>query len=265
MLTARHAAIRLLKLMMVASLVLPAVLFAFAAFVSFHNFEQVSDERIGRSLDILHEHALKVLQTVERSFAEIAEIDRNMSDDDIHINEGVLHARLKRIVEALPQLQGIAIMDRAGHPMVTSSVYPVPKDLDFSDRDYFKVPAEGFAGTFVSDMHEPRMGGLGPYFFALSQRRPSDDGRFNGIVAVALLPGYSNRFMPAWEPATAAILRWRALTAAFWRATQCPMTAALSLTRAVCFTPASRAGSIATSIPSKPRSTGSIGASAIAS
>jgi hypothetical protein len=34
MLTARHAAIRLLKLMMVASIVLPAVLFAFAAWVA---------------------------------------------------------------------------------------------------------------------------------------------------------------------------------------------------------------------------------------
>ncbi|HEY5128487.1 MAG TPA: hypothetical protein VIJ35_14555 [Bradyrhizobium sp.] len=61
MLTARHAAIRLLKLMMVASLVLAAVLFAFAAWVSYGNFEHVSDERIDRSLDILHEHALKVL------------------------------------------------------------------------------------------------------------------------------------------------------------------------------------------------------------
>ena len=61
MLTARHAAIRLLKLMMVASLVLAAVLFAFAAWVSYRNFEHVSDERIDRSLDILHEHALKVL------------------------------------------------------------------------------------------------------------------------------------------------------------------------------------------------------------
>ena len=71
MLTARHAAIRLLKLMMVASLVLPAVLFAFAATVSYRNFERVADERIDRSLDILHEHALKVLQTVERTFAEI--------------------------------------------------------------------------------------------------------------------------------------------------------------------------------------------------
>src|SRR5471032_2439187 len=139
MLTARHAAIRMLKLMMVASLVLPAVLFAFAALVSFHNFQQVTDERIDRSLDILHEHALKVLQTVERTFAEIDEIVRVMSDDDIRHNEGPLHARLKRIDDALPQVQGIAIMDRNGHPLVASNTMPVPKERDFSDRDYFKT------------------------------------------------------------------------------------------------------------------------------
>ena len=194
MLTARHAAIRLLKLMMVASLVLPAVLFAFAASVSFHNFQHVTDERIDRSLDILHEHALKVLQTVERTFAEIGEVVRGMSDIDIRLNEGALHARLKRIVDALPQLQGIAIMDRTGHPLVSSSISPLPKGLDFSDRDYFAVPAGGFAGTFISDMHEPRMGSLGPYFFALSQPRPSNDGQFNGIVTVALLPSYFESF-----------------------------------------------------------------------
>jgi two-component system, NtrC family, sensor kinase len=194
MLTARHAAIRLLKLMMVASLVLPAVLFAFAASVSFHNFQQVTDERIDRSLDILHEHALKVLQTVERTFSEIDEVVRGMSDDDIRLNEGPLHTRLKRIVDALPQLQGIAIMDRTGRTIVTSNVFPAPKDFDFSDRDYFKAPATGFAGTFISDLHEPRMGSIGTYFFALSQRRPSDDGQFNGIVTVALLPSYFESF-----------------------------------------------------------------------
>jgi two-component system NtrC family sensor kinase len=194
MLTARHAAIRLLKLMMVASLVLPAVLFAFAAWVSYRNFVQVTDERIDRSLDILHEHALKVLQTVERTFAEIDEIMRGMSDDDIRRNEASLHARLERIVHALPQLQGIAIMDRSGHPLITSSIASVPKEFDFSDRDYFQAQASGHPGTYVSGLHEPRMGSLGPYFFALSQRRPSDDGRFNGIVTVALLPNYFEAF-----------------------------------------------------------------------
>ncbi len=80
MLTARHAAIRLLKLMMVASLVLPAVLFSFAAWTSYRNIQHVTDDRIDRSLDILHEHALKVLQTLQRTVAEIDEITRGMSD-----------------------------------------------------------------------------------------------------------------------------------------------------------------------------------------
>ena len=99
MLTARHAAIRLVKLMMVASVVLPAVLFAFAAWVSYRNFERVADERINRSLDILHEHALKVLQTIDRTFAEIDEVIGGMSDDNISRNEVWLHDRLKWIVE----------------------------------------------------------------------------------------------------------------------------------------------------------------------
>src|SRR5450759_3225042 len=194
MLTARNAAIRLLKLMMVASLVLPAVLFAFASWVSYRNFERVSDERIDRSLDILHEHALKVLQTVERTFAEIDEVIRGMSDDDIRLNEAPLHARLRRIVEALPQLQDIAIMDRNGYPLVSANIVAVPKDIDFSDRDYFNAQVDGDGGTYVSGMHSPRMRGLGTYFFALSQRRPSDDGRFNGIVSIAVLPSYFETF-----------------------------------------------------------------------
>ncbi len=194
MLTARHAAIRLLKLMMVASLVLPAVLFVFAGWVSYRNFERVSDERIDRSLDILHEHALKVLQTIERTFAEIDEIVRGMSDDDIRLNEGPLHNRLKRIVDALPQLQGIAIMDRGGHPLVSANLLSVPRNLDFSSRDYFKAQVSENVGTYVSSVHEPRMGGLESYFFALSQRRQSDDGKFNGIVSIAVYPSYFESF-----------------------------------------------------------------------
>ena len=106
MLTARHEAIRLLKLMMVASIVLPAVLFGFAAWVSYRNFEKVTDERIERSLDILHEHALKVLQTIERTFGEIDEVLRGMSDDDIRRDEGPLHERLKRLVQVAAATAG---------------------------------------------------------------------------------------------------------------------------------------------------------------
>jgi len=188
MLTARHAAIRLLKLMMVASLLLPAVLFVFAAWVSYNNIRQVTDERIERSLDIMHEHALKVLQTVERTFGEIDEIIRGMSNADIRRDEAALYVRLKRIVAALPQLQGIVIMGHDGHPLVSANIFPVPRALDLSDRDYFRVHVSSDPGTYVSRMHKPRMRGIDTYFFAVSRRRPLVDGQFDGVVSIAVLP-----------------------------------------------------------------------------
>jgi len=194
MLTARDAAIRLLKLMMVASLVLPAILFAFAAWVNYRNTEAVNDERIERSLDILHEHALKVFQTIDRTFAEIREITRGMSDADMRANEAALHARLAHIVQSMPQqLQDIVVIDRDGHPLVSSGVVPVPKNLDLSHRDYFEAERDG-GGTYVSGVHRPLMEGFTSYFFSLSQRRPADDGSFNGVISIAVLPSYFESF-----------------------------------------------------------------------
>jgi two-component system NtrC family sensor kinase len=194
MVTARHAAIRLLKLMMVASVVLPAVLFAFAAWISYRNIASETDERIDRSLDILHEHALKVLQTIQVTFGQIDEVTRAMSDDDIRRNEVPLHARLMKIVNTLPQLQGITILDRDGHPLVSANVVPVPRDLDLADRDYFRAQLHRDAGTYVSAIHTPRMPGINTHFFSVSQRRPTVGGAFNGIISIAVLPSYFEGF-----------------------------------------------------------------------
>jgi two-component system NtrC family sensor kinase len=197
MLTARHAAIRLLKLMMVASLVLPAVLFTFAAWMSYRNIQRVTDERIDRSLDILHEHALKVLQTVDVVFDEIDAFTDGMSDDDIRINEGPLHERLARIAKDLPQLMGISVIDRDGHPLVSSNVVPVPRQLDLRSRDYFQAQMAGPpdpSDAYVSSIHTPRLRGIDTYFFSVSQPRGSADGKFNGIVSIAVLPSYFEGF-----------------------------------------------------------------------
>ncbi len=193
MLTARHAAIRLLKLMMVASLVLPLTLFAIASWISYRNIQSTTDERINRSLDILHEHALKVLQTVQVSFAEVAEIVRGMSDDDIRRNGDALQKRLQKLASSLPQLQGIAIIDRNGAPLVSGTSAVMPPNLNFSDRDYFRAQVGRDAGTYISSVHKPRMG-LDTYFFAVSQRRPTDDGNFNGIISIAVYPSYFEGF-----------------------------------------------------------------------
>jgi two-component system, NtrC family, sensor kinase len=193
--SARQSAIRLLQLMMVASLVLPAVLFAFASWLSYRHEGAVADDRIGRTLDIVHEHALKVFQTGERAIAEVEEVIRGMPDDAIVADQQRLHDRLKKIVDAMPQFQGIAVADRNGKVLVTSSLLAGANDLNIAERAYFQSHAAGADGTLVSDTLTPSWGGnLRTAFFTLSHRRMSPDGAFNGVISVAILPRYFEEF-----------------------------------------------------------------------
>ena len=194
MLSARQSAIRLLQLMMIASVVLPVLLFAFASWLNWRHEHDLADDRIERSLDILHEHTLKVFQTVERAISEADEVVRGMSDDAIRSEQPWLHGRLKRIVESLPQVRAIFLVDRDGRPLVSSQLAQVPTDFNVRDRGFFNAQVAADAGTYVSEVLSPRLTALGTSFFVLSRRRPSADGAFNGVVAVAVLPRYFEEF-----------------------------------------------------------------------
>src|SRR5881398_1885043 len=126
--SARQSAVRLLQLMLVASIVLPLMLFSFAGWQNYRHEQAAADDRIERSLDILHEHTLKVFQTVERAIAEVDEIVRGMPVVAIRQDQPRLHERLKQIVDALPQLRAIFLIDRDGRPLVSSQLAQVPAD-----------------------------------------------------------------------------------------------------------------------------------------
>jgi two-component system NtrC family sensor kinase len=194
MLSPRQSAVRLLQLMMIASVVLPAALFSWASWLTYRHEYAIADDRIERSLDILHEHTLKVFQTVERSIAEVDEIMRDLSDEAVRSDQPRLHDRLHRIVAALPQVRAIFLIDRNGQPLVSSQFAQVPTDFNVGDRSFFQVHVTGFAGTYVSEVVSPRLTAFNTPFFVLSRRRPSVDGSFNGVVAVAVLPQYFEEF-----------------------------------------------------------------------
>src|SRR6516164_1983760 len=192
--SARQSAIRLLQLMMVASVVLPLMLFAFAAWLNYHHELSVADDRIERSLDIIHEHTLKVFQTIERTIAEVNEIVRGMPDEEIRQEQPRLHERIKRIVDVLPQLRAIFLIDRNGQPILSSQFVQVPGNLRSRERSFFNVHIDSDVGIYVSEVVEPRLAALGSPFFVLSRRRPSEDGSFDGVVAVAVVPQYFEEF-----------------------------------------------------------------------
>jgi two-component system NtrC family sensor kinase len=181
-----------LQVMVVASLVAPALLFLYAGFANYRSIERHHQERLLSAVDVVEEHASKALQTIERTISETNEVLRDLSDEAIRAEEARLHARLQKTQVALPQIQSIWAFDRLGHPLVSSTVLPVPRALDNTDRDYFRAQAEADAGTYVGEVVVSKVGNH--RFFVVSQRRPSPDGGFNGVIAVSVFPEHFREF-----------------------------------------------------------------------
>jgi two-component system NtrC family sensor kinase len=191
--TAESHSLRLLQWMMAASLALPLALFLFASAVSWVSINDDADREIERSLDVVHEHALKVFETIDRSLSEIAEMIRGIPDASIASREETLHLRLKELVASLPQVKSAWIFDAKGHALVNSLVVPAP-DIDFSDRDYFKAHVERDVGTYIGEALRPRPPYQGAAFFGVGRRRSNDDGSFAGVIQASVLPEYFESF-----------------------------------------------------------------------
>jgi two-component system NtrC family sensor kinase len=179
--------------MMAASLALPIALFAITATISYTSTRDIADREIERTLDVAHEHALKVFETIDRSLAELNEVVRGLPDDVIISREPALHRRLKRLPDSLPQLKSAWIFDADGKALVNSLVSP-PPELSFADRDYFYAHIDQSIGTFIGTALTPRPPYQGARFFGVSRRRDSDDGSFIGVIQASVLPEYFESF-----------------------------------------------------------------------
>src|SRR3954470_15635943 len=179
--------------MMVASLALPLALFVFASVLSWVSIRETADREIERALDVPHEHALKVFETIDRSLSEIAEIVRDVPDADIVAREHLLHLRLKQLVASLPQVKSAWVFDAKGRALVNSLVVPDP-EVDFSDRDYFKAHIASDIGTYIGEALQPRPPYQGAAFFGVSRRRPGEDGSFAGVLQASVFPEYFENY-----------------------------------------------------------------------
>ncbi|MBR0720033.1 ATP-binding protein [Bradyrhizobium manausense] len=190
---AQRNSLRLLQWMMAASLALPIALFAIASTISYNSTLDIADREIERTLDVAHEHALKVFETIDRSLAELNEVVRDLPDDVIRSREGALHKRLKQLTDALPQLKSAWIFDANGKSLVNSLASP-PPELSFADRDYFYAHVDQSIGTFIGASLTPRQPYQGAHFFGVSRRRSTDDGSFTGVIQASVLPEYFESF-----------------------------------------------------------------------
>lgn len=198
----RDAALRLLKTMLVASIFFPTAFFVYASWLNYHYAFDRADEQLSASLNILSEQASKVFQSVDLTFAGVDAILGNLDDEQIKASAEVLHLQLSKLEKALNAVDGILVIDKTGHTLVSSAVFPIPSDAAVADRDYFLAQVEHDAGTYVGEVLQPRV--RKEPFFGVSRRRPARNGEFSGVIMVSVQPKAFTDFYERLGDGTAA-------------------------------------------------------------
>jgi two-component system NtrC family sensor kinase len=197
--------------LLAAAIALPLLIFAAAATISYREHQIDAKDRLQRNLGTVYEHALKVLETVELASRYLDEMLNDAADPDIRANEGGFHLRLKSLTDVLPQFADIWVVDADGHPVVAGTVFPIPRELNLSDRDYFRAHKNNeVEGLYVGNVVTARATNARgqPRFFTLSRKRTGAYGKFAGVTVISVSPDYfRDYYATLTQPIVAALLR----------------------------------------------------------
>jgi len=182
----RDAALRSLRLMLVASVALPLLLFCYASWVNYRAAFELADERIERAADIAAEQALRVFQSISVTFDSVEQITRGRTDQTIKLNEAELSERLKQFVAALPDISSIWIMDTKFDALVSSLFFPIPPAVNAPERAYLKAQLAPDASMHIGEVVRIQM--TGRLIFPVSKWRSDSSGTFAGLTEISVSP-----------------------------------------------------------------------------
>jgi two-component system NtrC family sensor kinase len=186
----RALTIRLVRLAMAASLLVPFFLFAFASWNSYRNIWSLTDERLVRSLDVQREQANKAFEIIDLTLNNAMELVSGMSSEDIRREEPRLYSQFKKFSDTIPVVQSLWVYDEDGHAAVSSRVHPPPTQ-SFSDRDFYLAHVKEDSGTYYGKVYNSTFNGQP--FFTVS-RRITHGGAFAGVLELSVLPSNFFRF-----------------------------------------------------------------------
>jgi two-component system NtrC family sensor kinase len=202
---------RPLRALLAASLILPILIFTGVSWTAYHRHFQDARERLETTLGVIHEHALKVFETFELTARYTDELFADVSDEQMIASEAHYHERLKGLVDTLPQLRDIWVIDRAGRPLVSGTIFPMPLDLSTTDRDFFAFHRDNATSTvFISEVIQSRAVDRRVIVIARRRLDPAGVDTFNGIMTTAIAPEYFKDYyatLPLRQNSFAALMR----------------------------------------------------------
>jgi two-component system NtrC family sensor kinase len=188
----RDAALRSLKLMLVASVALPLLLFCYVAWTNYQAAFDLADERIERALDIAAEQGLRVFQSISVTFDSVEQITRGRTGRTIKLNEAELSERLRQFVAAAPDIGSIWILDENQDALVSSLFFPVPPAFNAPERAHLKAQLAPDAAIHIGEVIRIEL--TGKLIFPVSKWRFDSSGTFSGVTEISVSPQAFERF-----------------------------------------------------------------------
>lgn len=185
-------AIRWLRLSIVASLLIPLSIFAFAAWHTRGAALADAQADALRSVATVAEHALKVIETNGLVLDMVDEATRGLSCAELRASTDI-PASMARMIRHAPQIETVFVLDERGTICTASQADRIDNNSR-ADRDYFggarEAPLDQKTGEPTFYIGRGLIGRIGNVpFFSMARRRSAldaDEREFKGVVLAAI-------------------------------------------------------------------------------
>ena len=194
---------------MVASLLVPTLVFAAAAWWNRGEVLREGADAVDRTAAVMEEHAAKVFDTANLILAWVA--DHVSRLDAEAVAAPATSDLLRNMAQSFDQIVSVWVADADGQVRAGSQAWDPA--VSIANREFFRAQRErADAGSHVSAAFTGRATTIAS--FAISRRRTDAAGGFAGTIHVALSPEYFARFYaeaaPPFQPRRGAVpCRWR--------------------------------------------------------
>ncbi|HEX3574559.1 MAG TPA: ATP-binding protein [Rhodopila sp.] len=191
--------LRWFRVAIVATLVVPVLLFIGGAWLDYDWLINRATGEAQGAAEIVREHVLKVLDTNQLLIREVDWRTRDMTWDQIRANRDPLAAEMRAMIVSYPQISGIGLTDGAGREWVAAKPPGTPSDppgIDVSHRESWIGLHDAEPEPLVTHAYAGE--GTGNTVFAVSHRRTTRDGSFDGTIQITTTVAYLTEF---WQKA----------------------------------------------------------------
>lgn len=135
---------------------------------------------------VLESQTVRTLQAVDATLASVTTVWAERPPGQL-ADPQAMHRLLREKARSADYFRAVYVLDTRGRMIHDSDALP-SRNLEFSDRPYFRAHLDGDTGLYVSNLMRGRL--TGRWSLVLSRRLVDAMGRFEGVVVAVIEPGH---------------------------------------------------------------------------